>query len=59
MVWLVAPSTVIGCLYLFFSLPPVTRWSFLAWNVLGIVVYVLWARHQGDPAAGGLPSKEG
>ena len=43
--WLVAPLTVVGCLYLFFSLPPVTRWNFLAWNVLGIVVYLVWARH--------------
>jgi APA family basic amino acid/polyamine antiporter len=43
--WLVAPVTVIGCAYLFFSLPPVTRWNFLAWNVLGVIVYILWARH--------------
>ncbi|MNS60028.1 putative amino acid permease YhdG [compost metagenome] len=43
--WLVAPLTVIGCLYLFFSLPPITRWNFLAWNALGIVVYLVWARH--------------
>jgi APA family basic amino acid/polyamine antiporter len=43
--WLVAPVTVVGCAYLFFSLPGVTRWNFLAWNVLGVIVYLVWARH--------------
>lgn len=43
--WLVAPATVVGCAYLFFSLPDVTRWNFLAWNVLGVIVYLVWARH--------------
>lgn len=41
--WLVAPVTVAGCAYLFFSLPAVTRWNFLAWNTLGVILYVLWA----------------
>jgi APA family basic amino acid/polyamine antiporter len=42
--WLVAPVAVIGCLYLFISLPAITRWNFLAWNVLGVVVYAVTAR---------------
>jgi APA family basic amino acid/polyamine antiporter len=41
--WLVCPLTVIGCGYLFFSLPAITRWNFLAWNILGVIIYVAWA----------------
>jgi APA family basic amino acid/polyamine antiporter len=53
--WLVAPLTVIGCAYLFFSLPDVTRWNFLAWNVLGVIVYAVWARHdREEPPAPGI-----
>jgi APA family basic amino acid/polyamine antiporter len=38
--WVVAPVAIVGCIYLFFSLPTQTRLFFLAWNVLGIVWYV-------------------
>jgi APA family basic amino acid/polyamine antiporter len=40
--WLVGPVTVLGCLYLFFSLPGTTRLFFLVWNAGGLLYYALW-----------------
>ena len=42
--WLVGPLGVIGCLYLFTSLPSITIMLFFAWNALGSVLYLLFAR---------------
>lgn len=40
--WVVGPAAVIGCLYLFWNLPGLTQHLFLAWNSLGIIVYVMY-----------------
>jgi APA family basic amino acid/polyamine antiporter len=40
----IAFIAVIGCAYLFWSLPTLTKTRFLIWNAIGIVVYFLWAR---------------
>lgn len=37
--WLTGPIAIVGCLYLFISLPNTTQIYFLAWNTLGIAVY--------------------
>lgn len=37
--WLVGPLAIIGCLWLFCSLPPSTMLMFLGWNGLGLLVY--------------------
>ena len=42
--WVVAPLAIAGCAYLFWSLPQRTQLYFLAWNVLGFVLYVAYAR---------------
>jgi APA family basic amino acid/polyamine antiporter len=42
--WLVGPLAVAGCLYLFWSLPGITKILFFAWNALGIVVYLAYGR---------------
>jgi APA family basic amino acid/polyamine antiporter len=42
--WLVGPLGVIGCLYLFTSLPSLTILLFFVWNALGIVLYFAFAR---------------
>ena len=42
--WLVAPLAVIGCIYLFVSLPGATQWRFLIWNIIGVAVYLLYGR---------------
>lgn len=44
MAWLVGPLAIIGCLYLFWSLPHITQLWFLTWNAIGIVVYFAYAR---------------
>ncbi len=42
--YVVGPLAVIGCVYLFFSLPSKTQLYFLAWNVLGLVAYFAYGR---------------
>ena len=42
--WVVGPLAILGCLYLFFSLPTKTQVWFVIWNVLGVVVPALSSR---------------
>jgi APA family basic amino acid/polyamine antiporter len=42
--WLIGPLGIVGCSYLFISLPFATIWRFFAWNVVGLLVYSLYAR---------------
>lgn len=42
--WVVAPAAVLGCAYLFWSLPSSTQFYFLLWNLGGLAVYFLYAR---------------
>lgn len=42
--WLVAPATIVGCLYLFNSLQRMTQIYFLLWNGVGLAVYFLYGR---------------
>lgn len=42
--WIIGPLGIAGCVYLFISLPFATLWRFFAWNVLGLLVYLLYAR---------------
>ena len=44
MAWVVGPLAIFGCLYLFWSLPHTTQKWFLVWNVVGVIVYVLYSR---------------
>ncbi len=37
--WLVAPLTIIGCLFLFFNLPSSAMIALLVWGFIGIVIY--------------------
>ena len=48
--WLVGPLGVVGCLYLFTSLPSLTITLFFAWNGLGLAVYFLFARRNSELA---------
>jgi APA family basic amino acid/polyamine antiporter len=48
--WLVGPLGVVGCLYLFTSLPSITIMLFFAWNALGLAVYFLFARRNSELA---------
>lgn len=39
--WLVVPATVIGCGYLFYSLPGASQARYAAWLAIGVVVYIV------------------
>ena len=39
--WIIGPLGMVGCVYLFVSLPFATIWRFFAWNILGLLVYLL------------------
>ncbi|HEY5971308.1 MAG TPA: amino acid permease [Pseudoxanthomonas sp.] len=42
--WVVGPIAILGCLYLFWSLPQRTQLWFLVWNVIGVVAYLASGR---------------
>ena len=42
--WVIGGVAVLGCIYLFFSLPTQTQIWFGVWNVVGLGVYFLYAR---------------
>ncbi|WP_445368057.1 amino acid permease [Methylomonas sp. BW4-1] len=45
-VWITGPMAILGCLYLFISLPSTTQLYFLIWNLLGVAVYYLYGSRQ-------------
>jgi basic amino acid/polyamine antiporter, APA family len=46
LVWLVGPGAVLGCAYLFFSLPSQTILWCLAWNAIGFALYAFYGRRR-------------
>jgi basic amino acid/polyamine antiporter, APA family len=52
--WIIGIVAVLGCLYLFESLQTRTKISVLIWNVVGLAIYLLWARRRSllEPATG-------
>jgi basic amino acid/polyamine antiporter, APA family len=40
----VAPVSIIGCVYLFYSLSGYTKLLFVGWAAVGLVVYFLYSR---------------
>jgi APA family basic amino acid/polyamine antiporter len=40
----VGPIAILGCLYLFWSLPQRTQIWFLCWNAIGVVAYLVYGR---------------
>ena len=40
--WVVGPLGILGCAYLFYSLPEKTQTYFLIWNALGLVLYWIY-----------------
>ena len=42
--WFIGPGGILGCLYLFLSLPLRTELYFLCWNAVGLLVYFAYAR---------------
>jgi APA family basic amino acid/polyamine antiporter len=52
MAWVVGPIAILGCLYLFWSLPQRTQLWFLTWNVIGVVAYLAYGRRASVLARG-------
>jgi APA family basic amino acid/polyamine antiporter len=44
--WAIGILSIVGCIYLFVSLPGVTKLFFVIWNAIGLLVYFLYARHR-------------
>jgi APA family basic amino acid/polyamine antiporter len=45
-IWLVAPATILGCLFLFFNLPAPAMLVLPVWGVIGIAIYYAYSyRH--------------
>ena len=42
--WLIGPVGILGCAYLFYSLPTYTQLWFVIWNAAGFLIYFLWAK---------------
>lgn len=51
--WVVCPLAVLGCIYLFISLPEATRTRFFIWNAIGVVVYLAYGRTRSVLAGSG------
>jgi APA family basic amino acid/polyamine antiporter len=56
--WLIGPAAIVGCLYLFTSLPLETAKLFAIWMGIGVVVYFFYARHRSALAIEALPRPE-
>jgi APA family basic amino acid/polyamine antiporter len=48
--WVIGPTAIVGCLYLFISLPQKTQLYFLIWNTIGILVYLAYGSRHGVAA---------
>ncbi len=51
--WLVGIVAIVGCAYLFWSLPIKTRAYFLIWNVLGLILYWIYGSSRAEHARTG------
>jgi APA family basic amino acid/polyamine antiporter len=54
--WVVGPLTILGCVYLFTSLPYFTMRWFAIWTVIGLLVYFVYAKQHSALAS---PTKVG
>lgn len=51
--WVIGPVALLGCAYLFWSLPHRTQIWFFVWNGIGLVLYLLYGARNSRLAAGG------
>lgn len=50
-IWLFGPLSVLGCLLLFWFLPPAAKWVFPIWSAIGLLVYGLYGRRHSPLAS--------
>jgi len=48
--WVIGPLGILGCLYLFYSLPERTRTYFFIWNAVGLVLYIIYGSGRAEAA---------
>ncbi|MEG3175764.1 amino acid permease [Sphingomonas sp. RB3P16] len=53
--YFVGSLTILGCLYLLSSLPPMTLVRFVIWNVIGLAIYFAYSRRHSDVALRAQP----
>jgi APA family basic amino acid/polyamine antiporter len=53
-VWVVGPASLVGCGFLFFSLPPATQMTFVYWTIAGLVIYLLYGFRKSPLAPGAV-----
>jgi APA family basic amino acid/polyamine antiporter len=53
LVWVIGPTAVCGCLFLFFQLSTYTELLFLGWAAIGLMIYFLYGRSRSHLAANG------
>ena len=51
--WVIGPIGILGCAYLFYSLPSYTQQWFLIWNVVGLGLYFAFGSRQAERARSG------
>jgi len=51
--WVIGPVGILGCAYLFYSLPRYTQMWFVLWNAAGIVLYILFAARSAERTRSG------
>ena len=51
--WFVGPIGILGCLYLFYSLPSRTQLFFLTAQVIGLVLYAIYGSRAAERARAG------
>ena len=44
--WIIGPAGILGCLYLFYSLPWTTQKYFLFAQLVGLAIYFLYGAHR-------------
>ncbi|MBO0750330.1 MAG: amino acid permease, partial [Porphyrobacter sp.] len=42
--WIIAPVTILGCVFLFFNLPSQAMLFLPEWGVLGLLIYFFYSR---------------
>ncbi|MEJ7927524.1 amino acid permease [Sphingobium sp. AN641] len=58
-VMITAPISILGCVYLFFSLGNETKLMFLGWAVVGLIVYFLYGYRKSHVGRGLVATHEG
>lgn len=57
-IWLTAPVSVLGCLYLFYKLDPKSQMLFAIWAAIGLVVYFTYSRSRSHVGRGSIEVHE-